>query len=67
MIQCAAHQKYRIIPEEQGNVYPDTSMTCVHCRFYKESFINAHRNIITNSPNMYTRSEVMVSNSLQNE
>ena len=40
-------------------------MTCVHCRFHKESLINAHRNIITKTPNMFTRSEVMVSNSLQ--
>ena len=65
MIQCAAHQELRIIPEEQGNVYPDTSMTYVHCRFYKESLVNAHRNIITNTPNMYTRSEVMVASLLQ--
>ena len=65
MIQQAAHQEHRIIPEEQSTVYPDTSMTCVHCRFYKESLINAHRNIITKTPNMFTRSEVMVSNSLQ--
>ena len=65
MIQHAAYQEHRIIPEEQGNVYPDTSMTCVHCGFYKESLVNAHRNIFTNTPNMYTKSEVMVSNSLQ--
>ena len=30
MIWCAAHQEHRIIPEEQGNVYPDTNMICVH-------------------------------------
>ena len=40
-------------------------MTCVHCRFYKESLVTAYRNINTNTPNTYTRSESIISKSLQ--
>ena len=65
IIRCAAHQQHRIIPEEQGDVYPDTTMTCVHCRFYKESLVTAYRNFNTNTPNTYTRSENIISKSLQ--
>ena len=65
VIRCAGHQEHTILPEEQANVYPDTSMTCLHCRFYKYHLVNAHTNIVTKAQNDYTRSELMVSNSLQ--
>ena len=65
MIRHAGHQEHRILPEEQANVCPDTSMTCLHCRFYKYHLVNAHTNIVTKMRNDYTRSEVMVSSSLQ--
>ena len=47
MIRHAGHQEHRILPEEQANVYPDTSMTCLHCRFYKYHLVNAHTNLVT--------------------
>ena len=46
-------------------MYPDTSMTCLHCKLYKQNLLNVHTNIVTKVQNEYTKSEVMVSNSLQ--
>ena len=40
MIQCAAHQKNPIFPEEE--MLPDATFTCIHCRYFKEKLLNAY-------------------------
>ena len=40
MIQCAAHQKNPIFPEEE--MLPDATFSCIHCRYFKEKLFNAY-------------------------
>ena len=40
MIQHAAHQENPIFPEEE--MLPDSTFTCIHCRYFKEKLLNAY-------------------------
>ena len=40
MIQRLAHQENPIFPEEE--MLSDATFTCIHCRYFKEKFLNAY-------------------------
>ena len=61
-IQMSSHQEVPLWPEDEP--YLDQSLTCMHCRFYKDHLVNACENIC-NSTMTLTRSLTIVKESLQ--
>ena len=60
-IQMSNHHEVPLWPEEE---YLHPTLTCMHCRFYKEHLVNAYEKIC-NSTTTLTRSLAMVKESLQ--
>ena len=62
LIQRAGHQEVHLWPGEE--LIPDSTLTCMHCRFYHEYLLNAHQDIY-NKDTPLTRPISMVKDSLE--
>ena len=45
LIQCAAHQQVPIDPDNEES-FPDNTLTCMHCQFYKDFLLNAYERLL---------------------
>lgn len=61
LIQRAAHQDDPILP---GDEVPDSSLTCMHCRFFREHLLQAYSQLMERNTNLNPILQ-MVQNSLQ--
>ena len=62
LIQRAGHQEVHLWPGEE--LIPDSTLTCMHCRFYRDYLLNAHQDIY-NEDTPLTRPISMVKDSLE--
>ena len=51
IIKVAGHQETPLWPEEQELV-PDSSLTCLHCRFYRDHLLGMYEKLQTTSTNL---------------
>ena len=62
LIERAANQDTPLWPDEHG--VPDDSLTCMHCRFFKDHLMNAYEKLHHQNTNLSTALS-MVQGSLQ--
>ena len=62
-IQRAAHQEAELLPGEE--IVPDSNLTYMHCRFYREHLLDAYAHVTTQPTTSFTRTHHMVHDSLQ--
>ena len=63
LIQRVAHQEAELLPGEE--IVPDSNLTCMHCRFYREHLLDAYAQVTTQPTTSFTRTHHMVHDSLQ--
>ena len=62
LIQRAGHQEVNLWPEEE--LIPDSTLTCMHCRFYRDYLLNAYQHAC-NGDTPLSRPMSMVKDSLE--
>ena len=58
LIQRAALQEAELLPGEE--IVPDSNLTCMHCRFYREHLLDVYAHVTTQPTTSFTRAHHMI-------